>query len=158
MYETLTKYRSILGEKEIVLSELDPFIRRNFMSRNWVSLCEVSDPPAAFIREFYSNLSIYSKVIGGHYLTSWICGQQFTITKQIVFEALGVSLVCKPTYPYTEFPAIDDMMSLLYGHLVSWGSEPIIKSFEFTEFNSLYLRITCHNIYPISHVHTIPIE
>ena len=45
------------------------------MSRKWVSLCEVSDPPAAaLIREFYSNLSIYFEVTGGHYLTSWICG------------------------------------------------------------------------------------
>ena len=33
-YETLTKYRSIEGEREIVLSELDPSIRRNFVSRN----------------------------------------------------------------------------------------------------------------------------
>ena len=65
-YETLTKYRSILGEREIILSELDPSIRRN-----WVSLCEVSDPPpAALIREFYSNLSIYPEMTGGHYLTS----------------------------------------------------------------------------------------
>ena len=32
-YETLTKYRSI-GEREIVLSELDPSVRRNFVSRN----------------------------------------------------------------------------------------------------------------------------
>ena len=66
--------------------------------------------------------------------------------------------VRKLTYPYTEFPAVDDMMSLLCGRHVSWGSEPRINSFEFTEFNSLYLRITCHNIYPISHVHTVPIE
>ena len=70
-YETLTKYRSIWGEREIVLSELDPFICRNFVSRNWVSLCEVSDPPLAIlIKEFYSNLSIYSEITGGHYLTS----------------------------------------------------------------------------------------
>ena len=41
------------------------------MSRNWVSLCNVSDSlAAALIREFYSNLSIYSEVTGGHYLTS----------------------------------------------------------------------------------------
>ena len=53
-YKTLTKYRSISGEREIILSELDPFIHRNFMSRNWVSLCEVSNPlPVALIREFY---------------------------------------------------------------------------------------------------------
>ena len=70
-------------EREIVLSELDPSIRRNLVSRNWVSLCDVSDPPtAALIREFYSNLSIYSKVTGGHYLTSWIRGKEFRITKK----------------------------------------------------------------------------
>ena len=50
------------------------------------------------------------------------------------------------------------MMSLLCGRLVSRGSKPRINSFEFNTLNSLYLRITCHNIYPISHVHIVPIE
>ena len=67
----LTKYKSIWGEREIILSELDPSMWRNFESRNWVSLCEVFDPPpAALIREFYFNLSVYSEVTGGHCLTS----------------------------------------------------------------------------------------
>ena len=35
-YETLTKYRSIWGEREIILSEVDLSIDRNFVSRNWV--------------------------------------------------------------------------------------------------------------------------
>ena len=95
--------------------------------------------PAALNREFYSNLSVYSEVIGGHYLTSWIRGQEFTITKQTISEALDVPLVCKPTYPYAEFPTIDDMMSLLCGRPVSWGTEPRINSCKFTELNSLYL-------------------
>ena len=38
VYETLNKYWSIWGEREIVLSELDPSIHRNFVSRNW-ALC-----------------------------------------------------------------------------------------------------------------------
>ena len=152
-YETLTKYRSIWGEREITLSELDPSIRRDFVSRNWASLCEVSDPPlAALIRDFYSNLSIYPEMTGGHYLTSWIKGQEFTINKQIVSEALGVPVVRKPTCPYIDFSAIDDMMSLLCGCLFSWGTKPRISSCEF------YLRISYHNIYPISHVHTVPID
>ena len=50
------------------------------------------------------------------------------------------------------------MMSLLYGCPIFWGSEPRINSFEFIKLNSLYLRTTCHKIYPISHVHTVPIE
>ena len=74
---------------------------------------------AALIREFYSNLFVYSKDTGGHYLITWIHGQEFTITKQVVSEALGVPLVCKPIYPYTEFLVVDDMMSLLCGHPVS---------------------------------------
>ena len=120
IYETLTKYRSICGEREIMLSELDPSIHRNFVFRNLVYLYEVSDPPpVALIREFYSNFFDYSEVIGGHYLTTWIRGQEFTIYKQIVSEALVVPLVRKPTYPYTEFLVVDDMMSLLCGHLVS---------------------------------------
>ena len=64
----------------------------------------MSDPsPAALIREFYSNLSIYSEVTSDHYFSSWILGQEFTITKQTVSEVLGLPLVHKPTYPYTEF-------------------------------------------------------
>ena len=158
-YETLNKYRSIWREKEIVLSELDPSIRRTFVARNWISLSELFEPPpAALIRELYSNLSVYSEDTGGHYLTTWICGREFTISKQVVFEALGVAIVHKLVYPYTEFLVVDDMMSLLCGHLVSWGSEPRINSYKFTELNSLYSWITCHNIYPISHVHTVPIK
>ena len=49
-------------------------------------------------------------------------------------------------------------MSLLCGCHVSWGTEPRINSCELTKLNSLYLRISCHNIYPISHVHTVPID
>ena len=60
-------------------------------------------PPTALIKEFYSNLSVYSEVTGGHYLNSWIRGQEFTISKQTVFEALGVPLVRKPTYPSLSF-------------------------------------------------------
>ena len=33
-YETLNNYRSIWGEREIVLSKLDPSIRRTFVARN----------------------------------------------------------------------------------------------------------------------------
>ena len=115
-------------------------------------------PPTALIREFYSNLSVYFEVTDGHYLTSWIRGQEFIILKQTVSEALSVPLVHKPTYPYTEFLLVDDIMSLLCGCPISWGIEPRINSCEFTKLNSLYLRISCHNIYPISHVHTVPID
>ena len=67
-------------------------------------------------------------------------------------------LVCKPTYPYIEFPSVDDIMSLLCGRPVSWGTNSRINSCEFTELNYLYLRISYHNIYPITHVHTVLID
>ena len=119
----------------------------------------MSDPPlAALIREFYSNLSVYSEVVGSHYLTSWIRVQEFTISKKIVSKALGVPLVRKPSYLYTKFPSIDDIKSLLYSRPVSWGTELRINSCEFTKLNSLYLRISYHNIYLISQVHIVPIN
>ena len=86
------------------------------MSRNWSSLCDVSDPPlATLISEFYSNLSVYSEDTGGHFLTSWIRGKEYRITKLVVSEALGVPLVRRLTFPYTKFLPLDDVMSLLYG-------------------------------------------
>ena len=129
------------------------------MSRNWVSLCDVSHPPlTALIREFYSNLSVYFEDIGGHYLTTWIRGKEFKTIKRIVSEALGVPLVRRPIYPYTESPPIDDVMSLLYGRSIIWGSEPRIISSEFIELNCLFFKIACHNIFPISHIHIIPLD
>ena len=65
-------------------------------------LCEVFDPPPiALIRESYWNLSIHSNDAGGHHLTTWITGKKFQITKKVVFDALHVRLVCRPTFPYT---------------------------------------------------------
>ena len=49
-------------------------------------------------------------------------------------------------------------MSLLCGRSVTWGSNPKINSCEFTELNYLFFRIACHNIFPISHIQTIPID
>ena len=106
----------------------------------------------------YSNLSVYFEDTGGHYLTTWIRGKEFRITKRVVFEALDVPLVRRLTYPYTESPPIDDVMSLLYGRSITWGFEPRINSSEFTKLNYLYLRIAYHNIFSISHILTIPLD
>ena len=91
-------------------------------------------------------------------MTTWIRGKEFRINRRVVSEALGVPLVRKPTYPYAKSPPINDVMSLLCGRAITWGSKLRINSCEFTKLNYLYLRIVCHNIYPISHVHTIPLD
>ena len=38
------------------------------------------------------------------------------------------------------------------------GSNPCITTHELTELNYLFFRISCHSIWPISHLPTIPIE
>ena len=58
-------------------------------------------PPTALIREFYVNLSINFDDSGGHYLTTWIRGEDFQITKKVVSDALNVPLVRRPTFPYS---------------------------------------------------------
>ena len=79
------------------------------------------------------------------------------VPKKIVFEALSMPLVHRPTYPFTVSPHLDDVMSLLCGRSISWGSKPRLHSHELTKLNYMIFRIACHNIFPISHVHTIPI-
>ena len=49
-------------------------------------------------------------------------------------------------------------MSLITGTTISWGTNPRVNTHELTELNYLFFRISCHYIWPISHIHTIPIE
>ena len=49
-------------------------------------------------------------------------------------------------------------MSLITGTSIRWGIDLRITSHELTELNYLFFRISCHSIWPISHIHTIPIE
>ena len=72
--------------------------------------------------------------------------------------ALGVPLVRQPVYPYSKTPPLDDIMSYLTGTSISWGTDPRTTSCELTELNYLFFWISCHSIWPISHLHTIPIE
>ena len=52
-------------------------------------------------------------------ISSWIQGEEFYITKKIVFAALFVPLIQHPTYPFTKSPPLDDVMSLIYGRTIS---------------------------------------
>ena len=77
-----------------MLDELDLEIRRKFKRRGWLSLLDIShSPPAALIREFYSNLSVHSDDSNIHYVMSWIRGEEYTIAPSVVASVLGVPLV-----------------------------------------------------------------
>ena len=73
-------------------------------------------------------------------------------------SALGVPLVRQPVYPYNETLPLDDIMSYLIGTSIQWGINPRITSHKLIEIHYLFFRISCHSIWPISHLHTIPIE
>ena len=114
-YEKLNSKRKIWAERSVILDEVDPAIRANLESRDWLSLLEIDHPPpTALIREFFSNLSchIYDS---NTVVRSWIRGEEFTITPRVVAEALGVPIVTDPVYPYNESPPIDEVMSHITG-------------------------------------------
>ena len=101
-YEKLNSKRKIWAERSVILDEVDPAIRANLESRGCLSLLEIDHPPpTALIREFFSNLSchIYDS---NTVVRSCIRGEEFTITLRVVAEALGVSIVTDPIYPYDE--------------------------------------------------------
>ena len=142
----------------MVLDEIDPAIRTNLESRGWLSLLEIDHPPStAMIREFFSNLSCH--VYDSNTLVqSWIRGIEFTITPRVVANALGVPIVREPVYPYDESPPLDVIISYITGSSIQWDSDPRITSSELSETAYLFLRIVCHSLSPISHLHTIPLE
>ena len=73
-------------------------------------------------------------------------------------KALGVPVVTEPIYPYAEAPPLDVVMSYITGSSIQWGSDPRITSSSLFETAYLFLRVTCHSLWPISHLHTITLE
>ena len=158
VFEKLNCKRKIWAKHSVVVDEVDPAIRANLESRGWLSLLEVDHPSTiALIREFFSNLSchIYDS---NTLVRSWIQGVEFTITPRVVADAFGVLVVWEPVYPYEESSLLDDVMSYITRSSIQWGSDPRITSIELTESTYIFFRITCHSLWPISHLHTIPLE
>ena len=93
-YKKLVVFRSIWAERKVILDEVDLEIHRNFEHQGCLPLLDVKHPfPAALIREFYSNLSIHSDDSNIHFVKTWIKGEEFVITPDVVAFALGVPLV-----------------------------------------------------------------
>ena len=146
-YEKLNIFRLVWAERKVILDELDPEIRRNFECKGWLPLLEVEHPPpAALIREFYSNLSVHSDDSNIQFVKSWIRGEKYVITPTVVASAFGVPLVQQLVYPCTKTPHLDDIMSLLTGTSISWGIDPRVSSHKLTELNYLFFQIFCHCI------------
>ena len=158
LYETLNLKRKIWAERKVLLDGLNPAIKANFECWAWLTLLDIDYPPlATLIREFYSSLCIH--VYDSNTLVkSWIRGVEFTITPSVVADALRVLVVQHPVYPYNEFPPLDDIMSYITGTSIWWGSNSWITFAELIKTTYLFFRIACHSLWPISHLHTIPLE
>ena len=157
-FEKLNYKRKIWADRSVVLDEVDPAIWANLEFRGWLSLLEIDHPPlTALIKEFFLNISchIYDS---NTLVRSWIRGVEFTITSRIVAEALGVPVVREPVYPYEESPPLDDIMSYITESSIQWGTNPRITSTKLSETAYLFFRIACQSLWPISHLHTIPLK
>ena len=73
-------------------------------------------------------------------------------------KALEVPIVTNPVYPYDESPPIDEVISHITGSSIQWGFDHWIMSSTLSEAAYLFLRVACHSLWPISHLHTIPLE
>ena len=73
-------------------------------------------------------------------------------------EALGAPVVSDLVYSYDESPSIDEVMSHITRSSIQWGSDSRITSSTLTETAYLFLRVACHSLWPISHLHTILLE
>ena len=73
-------------------------------------------------------------------------------------EALRVPIITKAVYPYAKIPPIDVVMSHITGSSIQWGSDPQITSSTLSETAYLFFKVACHSLWPISHLHTIPLK
>ena len=69
-----------------------------------------------------------------------------------------VLVVTEPIYPYAETPPLDIVMPYITGSSIQWGSDPRITSSALSETPYLFLRVACHSLWLISHLHIIPLE
>ena len=158
-YDSLIKFRSIWCERKVNLDELDPFVKQILESRDRLPIyIGLKSPPTAIIREFYSDFFVHSAICSGHFLTIWIWGEEYQITKKVVANVLSIPLFSRPTYPYFESSSLDDVMSNPCGKTMTWVTKPGLDSHELTKVNYLLFRIACHNIFLIFDVHTILID
>ena len=73
-------------------------------------------------------------------------------------EVFRVPVIMESVYPYAEAPPLDVVMSYITGSSIQWGFDPRITSSALSETTYLFLRVVCHSLWPISHLHTIPLE
>ena len=73
-------------------------------------------------------------------------------------DALGVPMVQHPVYLYDESPPLDNIISYITMSSIQWDSDSQITIAELTKIHYLFFRIACHSFWPISHLHTIPLE
>ena len=100
-----------------------------------MSLCTNIQPPSAdLIREFYSNLLVHED-LRGHIVALCIRGIPFRLTRERISKALDIPIIRTPTYPYFRSPCIDDVMDVLCGRSVTWGSDRSISSSELTKLD-----------------------
>ena len=93
-YEKLNVFRPIWAECKVILYGVDPEIRRNFECQGKLPLLDVEHPPlVALIREFYSNLSVCFNDSNIQFVKSWIRGEEYVITPEVVTSALDVPLI-----------------------------------------------------------------
>ena len=69
-----------------------------------------------------------------------------------------VLVITEPIYPYAETPPLDIVMPYITESSIQWGSDPRITSSALSETPYLFLRVACHSLWPISHLHIIPLE
>ena len=137
----------VWSERKVIQDELDPEIRRNFESRDWLSLLDIKHPTlVALIREFYLNLFVHSTSSNIQFVKNCIRGEEYVITPEVVAPTLGVPLVRQPVYPYTKVPPLDEIMSHITGTSIGWGSDPHITTHELIELNYLFFQISCHSL------------
>ncbi|KAB8463993.1 hypothetical protein FH972_014362 [Carpinus fangiana] len=157
--------RTVIAARPVNLSDLQDsnfqMISQIFTQRKWEYF--IAPPARPFInlvREFYANMdsqqiSDYS-IDAPLQILSFIRGVPIVVTREVIAEVTGISLIEEPGYPYPteEFPSKFDMSKLFippdsYNHWQDYMM--VIPLGHLSHPVKLLARIVMQNVFPIDH-------
>ncbi|KAB1206839.1 hypothetical protein CJ030_MR7G008239 [Morella rubra] len=151
--------RKPLYEREVILSEFwDTIIPTQFESRGWVSfLTDVVSPYENMVKEFFVNVHDIDDKSFSFY--SYLRGQKFQVTPELVARIVKLPRVSHPTYPYrkSRSPSFDSIALLLFGFPRRYRGSTLDTG-DFSAEYHLISRILFTHILPVSHFSTLPLK
>lgn len=139
------------------MSDLSPDLDATFTSRGWEPLLvELTPHPSLLVQEFYTDIHDVSRSTFKVFLR----GKMIKITPDVISSLVHTPRVVHPLFPYLSVDTLSTdslIRSVVFNTPLGGGSRAICTGSLPTN-RQILLRIVCTNLWPMSHIFSLPIE